>query len=286
MPDGTVKTGKSFETSPYDIAKGISSQFAEKVIVAKVKYSKRVATLDEGLINPEAEEGKEEQDQWFYWDVLRKLEGDCELILYKFDNEEGRECFWHSSAHILGQVLEIEYGVKLTIGPPTSDGFFYDSYTGTNIFKEDDYPKIEKAATKVISDKQKFDRLVLSKKEALELFGDNPFKVAFISDKIPDGGRVTAYRCGKLIDLCTGPHISTTKIIKAFMITKNSATNWLSKVENDSLQRIYGITFPSKKEMDEYKHRMEEAKKRDHRNLGKQQNIFNFNELSPGCAFF
>lgn len=102
MPDGNVKTGTSFETSPFDIAKGISSQFASKIIVAKVKYSKRVATLDEGLLNPEAEEGKEEQDQWFYWDVMRKLEGDCEMILYKFENEEGRETFWHSSAHILG----------------------------------------------------------------------------------------------------------------------------------------------------------------------------------------
>lgn len=102
MPDGSVKTGKSFVTSPYDIAKGISSQFADKCIVGKVRYASRVATLDEGLLNPEAEEGKDEQDQWFYWDMNRPLEGSCELFLYKFDNEEGRETFWHSSAHILG----------------------------------------------------------------------------------------------------------------------------------------------------------------------------------------
>lgn len=153
MPDGSVKTGKSFETSPYDIAKGISSQFADKCIVAKVKYSKRVATLDEGLLNPEAEEGVDESDQWTYWDLNRALEGDCEMFLYKFDNDEGRECFWHSSAHVLGQVLETEFGVKLTIGPPTENGFFYDSYAGKNIFKEDDYKNIEKAAQKVVSDK-------------------------------------------------------------------------------------------------------------------------------------
>ena len=93
--------------------------------------------------------------------------------------------------------------------------------------------------------------------------------MSLISDKIPAGAKVTAYKCGKLIDLCTGPHIPSTKIIKAFKVTKNSASHWLGKVENDSLQRVYGITFPSKKEMDEYVHRMEEAAKRDHRTIAK-----------------
>lgn len=102
MPDGTVKNGVSFETSPHDIALAISKQFADKIVVAKVKYSKRVATLDEGLLNPEAEEGKSEDNQWFFWDVTRKLEGDCELVLYKFEDEKGKETFWHSSAHVLG----------------------------------------------------------------------------------------------------------------------------------------------------------------------------------------
>lgn len=156
MPDGAVKTGTSFVTSPMDIANGISQGFAQKIIVAKVKYSKRVATLDDGLLNPEAEEGKDEQDQWYYWDVSRPLEGDCELFLYKFDNDEGKETFWHSSAHILGEVLELEYGVKLTIGPPTADGFFYDSYAGKNHFSEDDYKTIEAAAKKITESKQTF----------------------------------------------------------------------------------------------------------------------------------
>ena len=111
MPDGAVKTGKSFETSPFDIARGISKQFAEKVIVSKIKYTNRVATLDEGLLNPEAEDDVDEQDQWFFWDVNRVLEGDCEMKLFKFDDPEGKETFWHSSAHILGQTLENEYGV-------------------------------------------------------------------------------------------------------------------------------------------------------------------------------
>ena len=102
MPDGAVKEGVSFETSPFDIAKGISKQFAEKIIVAKVKYTRRVATLDEGLLNPEAEDGVSEDDQWFFWDVSRKLEGDCLLKLFKFEDAEGKETFWHSSAHVLG----------------------------------------------------------------------------------------------------------------------------------------------------------------------------------------
>lgn len=126
---------------------------------------------------------------------------------------------------------------------------------------------------------------MLTKEESLRLFGGNPFKVSLITNKIPDGGRVTAYRCGNLIDLCTGPHIPTTKIIKAFKVMKNSSAYWLGKAENDSLQRVYGITFPSKKEMDEYIHILEEAAKRDHRTIGKQQQLFDHHPWSPGCAF-
>lgn len=285
MPDGTVKEGKSFETSPYDIAASISKQFADKVVVAKVKYSKRVATLDEGLLNPEAEEGKDAEDQWFFWDMNRKLEGDCELLLYKFDQPEGKETFWHSSAHILGQTLENEYGVHLCHGPPTESGFFYDSYTGKDIFTEGNYKKIEEVAKKIVAEKQAFNRLVLSKEESLRLFGNNPFKVQLITAKIPEGGKVTAYRCGSLIDLCTGPHIPSTKIIKAFKVTKNSSAYWLSKADNDSLQRVYGITFPSKKELDEWVHIQEEAARRDHRTIGRQQDLFDMHQLSPGCGF-
>jgi threonyl-tRNA synthetase len=109
----------------------------------------------------------------------------------------------------------------------------------------------------------------LSKEDALRIFATNPFKVQLISSKIPDGCRVTAYRCGNLIDLCTGPHIPSTKIIKAFKVMKNSSAYWLGKAGNDSLQRIYGVSFPSKKEMDEHVHLLEEAAKRDHRTIGK-----------------
>ena len=110
---------------------------------------------------------------------------------------------------------------------------------------------------------------MLTKEEALKLFGDNPFKVSLISNKIPDGSNVTAYRCGTLIDLCTGPHIPSTDVIKAWKVMKNSSANWLSKVDNDSLQRVYGLTYPDKKLMKEHLHRIEEAAKRDHRKVGK-----------------
>jgi threonyl-tRNA synthetase len=107
LPDGAVKEGTSYESSPFTVAKGISSQLAKQIIVAKVRYTnKRVQTLDDGLLNPEAETGVEAEDQWYFWDVNRPLEGDCELRLIKFEDKEGKETFWHSSAHVLGETLE------------------------------------------------------------------------------------------------------------------------------------------------------------------------------------
>lgn len=119
----------------------------------------------------------------------------------------------------------------------------------------------------------------------MRLFGDNPFKVQLISNKIPDGGKCTAYRCGTLIDLCTGPHIPSSSMIQAFQIEKNSGAYWLGQQTNDSLQRVYGITFPDKKKLKEYNTFKEEAAKRDHRKLGVQQGLFDFHQLTPGCAF-
>jgi threonyl-tRNA synthetase len=126
----------------------------------------------------------------------------------------------------------------------------------------------------------------LTKDEALELFKHNCFKVSMITNKIPNGSRVTAYKCGPLIDLCTGPHIPSTTMIQAFRIEKNSSAYWLGKAGNDSLQRVYGITFPDKKLMQEHIHFQEEARKRDHRTIGQRQDLFHINDLSPGCPFF
>lgn len=130
MPDGAKKSGEAFKTSPFDVAKGISKQLAEKIVVCKVRYPQgRVATLDEGLCNPEAE-NESKGEGWMFWDATRPLEGNCELKLLQFGDEEGRQTFWHSSAHVLGESLEREFGVQLTHGPPTDAGFFYDSYSG------------------------------------------------------------------------------------------------------------------------------------------------------------
>ena len=126
---------------------------AKQIITAKVKYDNRVATLDEGLLNPEAEEGVEEADQWFFWDVNRPLEGSCQIKLLKFDDAEGKETFWHSSAHVLGEALENRFGVQLAFGPPTDSGFFYDSYTGSDMFREDNYEEIEKGIEEVVKQK-------------------------------------------------------------------------------------------------------------------------------------
>lgn len=133
LPSGDKKTGTSFVTTPLDVAKQISSQLAKKIIVAKVRYPDgRIATLDANIQNPE-EDKSAKGDIWMNYDATRPLEGDCELKLFQFDDPEGRETFWHSSAHVLGETLELEFGVHLTHGPPTDDGFFYDSYTGKDV---------------------------------------------------------------------------------------------------------------------------------------------------------
>ena len=145
---------------------------------------------------------------------------------------------------------------------------------------------MEKSALRVIKDKQKFERIVLTKEEALEMFADNVFKTQIIQTKIPDGTNTTAYRCGSLIDLCRGPHVPHTGKVKSFAVTKTSSTNWLGKVGNDTLQRVYGISFPDKALMKEYKIFQEEAARRDHRKLGVSNELFFFHPLSPGCAFW
>ena len=285
LPDGKEKEGTSFETTALDIAKSLSNSLAEKVVVAKVKFLNRVGTLDAGLINPDSENA-EQGDHWELYDCFRPLEGDCEIKLITFDEPEGKMVFWHSSAHILGESMEREFGVHLCHGPPTDSGFFYDAYCGANIFNQEHYKPIEEAAKKIVSEKQTFHRIILTKEEALRLFAYNPFKVQLIASKIPDGGKVTAYKNGDLIDLCTGPHVPLTSRIKAFKVMKNSSAYWLGKATNDSLQRIYGVTFPSKKEMDDHITLIEEAAKRDHRLIGKQQNLFSHHMLSPGCGFW
>lgn len=285
MPDGSKREGTSFETSPLDIANQISKQLAKKVVIAKVKFESRVATLDEGLacIDEDEEEAKED---WILYDLSRPLEGNCSLELLKFEDDDGKIAFRHSAAHVLGQVLECLYGVQLCYGPPTTDGFYYDAYYGSQKFSEEHYKAIEKKAAQIAKEKQPWHRLILTKEEALQMFAYNPFKVQLIQNKVADGGKCTAYRCGPLIDLCMGPHVPHTGHIAAFKVMKNSSSYWLADAKNDSLQRVYGAAFPNKKELAQYVKFIEEAKKRDHRVIGQQQDLFYHHEYSPGSWFF
>ncbi|KIJ63654.1 hypothetical protein HYDPIDRAFT_175966 [Hydnomerulius pinastri MD-312] len=260
MPDGSERKGTSWETSPMDIAKEVSKSLSERVVIAKVNGD--------------------------LWDLERPLEASCKLELLDFEHPEGKRVFWHSSAHVLGEAAERHYGCHLCIGPPTDDGFFYEMAIEDRVVTNADYPALEKVSESAIKDKQKFERLVVSKEQLLEMFSYNKYKKYLIETKIPDGTSTTVYRCGPMVDLCVGPHIPHTGKIKAFMVTKNSASYFLGDSNNDSLQRVYGISFPDKKQLTEYKAFLAEAAKRDHRKIGREQELFFFNDLSPGSCFF
>lgn len=259
LPDGSVKEGLAWETTPMDIAKQISQGLAQRVVIAKV----------DGEL----------------FDLLRPMEKDCSLQLLDFENDEGKAVFWHSSAHVLGEACERRWGCHLCIGPPTEEGFYYEMGMEHSV-NEEDYPHLESIAKNITKEKQPFERLVMTKEQLLEMFKHNKFKVHLIKDKIPDGTSTTVYRCGPLVDLCRGPHVPDTGRIKAFMVHKHSSSYFLGDANNESLQRIYGISFPSTKELSEYKKFLEEAAKRDHRKIGKDQELFFFHKYSPGSAFF
>ncbi|KLU84541.1 threonyl-tRNA synthetase [Magnaporthiopsis poae ATCC 64411] len=264
MPDGSVKPGVAWETTPADIAKGISTSLFKRTVVARL-------------------DGDKEQ----LWDLERPLERSCKLELLDFSDPQGQFVFWHSSAHILGEAAERRFGCSLCIGPPVDNGFYYEmALPDGGAVQATDWKPLETIVSKIVKEKQKFERLLLSKEDLLEMFKYNKYKQHIIKDKIPDGTKTTVYRNGPLIDLCRGPHVPDTGRIEAFAIMKNSASYFLGDKDNDSLQRIYGVSFPSKKELTEYKKFLEEAAKRDHRLIGKQQELFFFHDYSPGSAMW
>ena len=305
LPDGKVltadKAGEAYmawRTSPYSVAATISQGLADSSVVARVTYSDYVSDYSmaedgmEGVDYMEEAmevEDDDEEKKSVLWDMTRPLVGNVsKLEFLKFDADaDARTVFWHSSAHMLGEALEHLYGARLTIGPPLKGGFYYDTYMGTSdAFKEDDYKPIEQEVNKITKKKQKFERLVITKEEALEIFEGNPFKEQIIRTKVPDNSRTTVYKCGDLIDLCRGPHLPHTGRVKAFAATRHSATNWLADTDNDSLQRMYGISFPDKKMLKIWKENQEKAKERDHRRIANKQELIMFHELSPGSAFW
>lgn len=260
LPDGAEQEGVAFETKPVDIAKRISNGLAKQTVVAKV-------------------DGE-------YWDAWRPLEKSGKLEFFKFGSPEGKHAFWHSAAHVLGAALEAKYQCHLCIGPPLEDGGFYYEASMDKSVTMEDYEPLNQLALKVVAEDAPFERLDVAKEDALELFKGNKYKQEIIGNKIPDGGTASIYRCGPLIDLCRGPHVSSTGKIKAFEVTKNSSSYWLGNAANDTLQRVYGIAFPTPKEMKAHKRFLEEAAKRDHRKIGVAQQLFFMHPYSPGSPFF
>ncbi|CAH8330809.1 unnamed protein product [Eruca vesicaria subsp. sativa] len=261
LPDGNVKEGKRWETTPMDIAAEISKGLANSALISAVN--------DE------------------LWDMSRPLEGDCKLELFKFDSDKGRDTLWHSSAHILGQAIEQEYGCKLCIGPCTTrgEGFYYDACYDDLTLNDTHFPNIEAGAVKAAKEAQPFERIEVTKDQAIEMFSDNKFKVEIIKD-LPADKTITVYRCGPLVDLCRGPHIPNTSFVKAFKCLRASSAYWRGKQDRESLQRVYGISYPDQKQLKKYLQFLEEAKKYDHRLLGQKQELFFNHALSPGSWFF
>ena len=259
LPDGKTVPGEAWRTTPYDIALSISKGLADSTVVAKV--------------NGEV------------WDLDRVLEGDAKLELIKFDDEEGQAVFWHSSAHILGEAMERCYAGHLCYGPPIEQGFYYDMHSADYKVSDNDFKAIDEVVKGIVKEKQPFERLEMKKADLLEMFKYNEFKLRILNERVKTE-TTTVYRCGPLIDLCRGPHVRHTGKVKAMAVTKSSATYWEGNSEAESLQRIYGISFPDNKQMKEWKVFQEEAAKRDHRKIGVQQDLFFFHELSPGSCFF
>src|SRR2546423_1914639 len=252
--------GNAWDTTPGQLLKHVPKDFAAEVVVAKVNGQ--------------------------LWDLDRPLEKDSKVSYLKFSDPEGKEVFWHSSAHVLGETCEHEYGCLLSHGPPTQQGFFYDmALENGRAVIEADWPSLENKAKKYFKDKQAFERLEVSKENLLKMFAYSKYKTHYINKFVPDGESSTVYRNGSLVDLCQGPHIQNTRKIAAFKIMKNSSAYFMGDQANDSLQRIHGVAFPTKEGLKEHEHMLEEAAKRDHKEIGKNQKLFMFSKLSPGSPF-
>jgi threonyl-tRNA synthetase len=254
-------SAKTWETTPGHLLKHVPKEIASEAVVAKVN-----STL---------------------WDLSRPLEEeDCKISYLSIKDPEGRAVFWHSAAHLLGEAAEYEYGCLLSHGPPTAAGFFYDmALEPGRAIKESDWPSLEANAKKFSKEKQPFERLEVSKEDLRKLFAYSKYKMHFVEKFVPDGGSSTVYRNGDLVDLCLGPHIQNTKQISAFKIMNNGSAYFLGDQANDSLQRVYGVAFPKAEQMKEWETFLKEAKARDHQEIGKQQKLFWFSQLSPGSPF-
>ncbi len=252
LPDGSIR---KYETaiSSMDVAKSISEGLARNVLAAKV--------------NGEV------------IDANRLITEDASLQLLTWNDQEGRSTMWHSSAHLMAEALEFHFpGIKLAIGPPVTNGFYYDIDFENHSISEKDLEKIEAKMKELAKQKLQFIRKEISKKEAIAYFEEkgDPYKLELLSEL--EDGTITFYTQGNFTDLCRGPHIPDTGFIKAVKLTAIAGAYWRGDEKNKQLTRIYGITFPKQAELEEYLLKVEEAKRRDHRKLGKELELFTFSQ--------
>ena len=252
LPDGTIKKYPK-GTTAMQVAEGISSGLARNVLAAE--------------INGEV------------WDATRMIHSDSKLKLLTWNDDNGKMAMWHSSAHLMAEALEALYpGIKLAIGPPIENGFYYDIDFGEQHFSSDHFPKVENKMKELARQKNTFERVEISKKEAVSYFQEknDQYKIELL-DELEDG-EITFYKQGEFTDLCRGPHIPHTGHIKALKLLKTAGAYWRGDEKNKQLTRIYGISFPKNKELTAYLEMLEEAKKRDHRKLGKEMELFTFSQ--------
>jgi threonyl-tRNA synthetase len=250
LPDGTIKEFAK-GSSPMDVAKGISEGFARNVISAK---------FNDIVI-----------------EVATPLNEDGSIVLYTWNDPEGKKAFWHSSSHVVAQALEELYpGIKLTIGPAIENGFYYDIDLGDKSISDKDFPAIENKALEIARGKHDFKMRAISKKEALAIYQEqkNQYKVELIENL--EDGTITFCDHDTFTDLCRGGHIPNTGIIKAIKILSVAGAYWRGDEKNPQLTRVYGISFPKQKDLTEYLELLEQAKQRDHRKLGRELELFTF----------
>jgi threonyl-tRNA synthetase len=259
LPDGSVQSVAA-GTSPLDVARSISQRLADEAVVARVNGE--------------------------LWDLTRPLEGDAKVEFLTTKNSEALEVYRHSAAHLLAAaVLELFPETKLGIGPPIENGFYYDFHRPTP-FAPEDLEKIEKRMWEIQARDLPYERRYMPKEKGLEMYKDQPMKCELISERA--GDVFSEYTLGPhFIDFCRGPHVPSTKKIKAFKLLSIAGSYWKGDEHNQQLQRIYGTAFFTQKELDEYLAKLEEARKRDHRKLGQELDLFSIQDLAgPGLIFY
>jgi len=262
FPDNTVK---EFDKgiSAYDIAASISQRLADEILAAEINGKMK--------------------------DISLPLNEDAKVVFHKFDSDKGKEVYWHTTSHMLAQAIEELFpGARFGVGPPIESGFYYDIDSDRK-FTEEDLKKIEDKILEISKRDLKPERKDIKRLDAIEFFKskrEDPYKVEILETIAKDEDEVSLYSQGEFTDLCRGPHLPSTEKVKSVKLLSVSGSYWRGDEKRQMLQRIYGISFPKQKELDEYLKNLEEAKKRDHRKLGKELDLFSFHEEGPGFPFW